>query len=113
MELAPAIEAEKPEIKGAVEATAVNQTVLAEPENKSVVSEVEEAEVIVPAAEPVKTASEPPAPEPEAIKPPVVDDTPGAPDSDGEPHRAHMVVDDPGVDESKPAPKTQSGLRLF
>ncbi|MBB4093924.1 heme biosynthesis protein HemY [Ochrobactrum pecoris] len=120
VELAPAIEAEKPEIKGPVEAKPINPLVLAEPkdkadmvdisdsvESKPLVRDVEEAEV-VPAAEPVKVSSAPPARTVERMEPPMADD-----DADDEPRRAHIVVDDPGVEESKPSQKAQSGLRLF
>src|SRR5690606_38113383 len=63
VELAPAIEAEKPEIRRAVDVKPVNQIVLAEPavadlsspaERRAPVRDVVEAEVVVPAAEPVK-----------------------------------------------------------
>ncbi len=126
VELAPAIEAEKPEIKGPVEARQANQIVLAEPiekadtmaatagaENKPFVRDVEEAEVIVPAAEPVKAPSVPPAPKLHEMKPPVADDLAGDDDPQEEPRHAHIVVDDPGVDESKPAQKAPGGMRLF
>ena len=126
VELAPVIEAEKPEIKGPVENKPVNHIVLAEPEekadvtavavraeNKPVVRDVEEAVVIVPAAEPVKAPSVPPAPKLDEMKPPVPVDVTGASDSEDGQHHAHIVVDDPGVDEGQTAQKAQSGLRLF
>lgn len=126
VELAPVIEAEKPEIKGPVENKPVNQIVLAEPgekadvtaaaaraENKSVVRDVEEAVVIVPAAEPVKAPSVRPAPKLDEMKPPVPGDVTGATESENEQHHAHIVVDDPGVDEGPTTQKAQSGLRLF
>ncbi|KAB2727576.1 heme biosynthesis protein HemY [Brucella intermedia] len=126
VELAPVIEAEKPEIKGPVENKPVNQIVLAEPgekadvtaaavraENKPVVPDVEEAVVIVPAAEPVKAPSVPPAPKLDEMKPPVPVDVTGAIDSEDGQHHAHIVVDDPGVEEGQTAQKAQSGLRLF
>ncbi|PJR90966.1 heme biosynthesis protein HemY [Brucella intermedia] len=126
VELAPIIEAEKPEIKGPVETKPVNQIVLAEPgekadvtaaavraENKPVVRDVEEAVVIMPAAEPVKAPSMPPAPKLDEMKPPVPVDVTGATDSDDGQHQAHIVVDDPGVEEGQTAQKAQSGLRLF
>lgn len=124
VELAPAIEAEKPEIKGPVEAKSVNQIVLTEPRDKADVAEisapvertppvqeVEEAEVVVPAAEPVRLTPVPPAQKADEARPPMADVV--ANDAEGEPHRAHIVVDDPGVDESKSSQKAQSGLKLF
>src|SRR5690606_10084123 len=126
VELAPAIEAEKPEIKGPVEAKSVNQIVLTEPrdkaevvnisgnvESKSPAGNVEEAVVIVPAAEPVKAPSVPPAPKLDEMTPPVPVDVTGASVSEDGQHHAHIVVDDPGVDEGQTAQKAQSGLRLF
>ncbi|WP_266034141.1 heme biosynthesis protein HemY [Brucella intermedia] len=126
VELAPVIEAEKPEIKGPVENKPVNQIVLAEPgektdvtaaavhaENTPVVRDVEEAVVIVPAAEPVKAPPVPPAPKLGEMKPPVPVDVTGATDSEDGQHHAHIVVDDPGVDEGQTAQKAKSGLRLF
>lgn len=126
VELAPVIEAEKPEIKGPVETKPVNQIVQAEPvekadvtatatraENKPVVRDAQEAVVIVPAAEPVEARSVSPAPKLDEIKPPAPADVTGATDSENEQHHAHIVVDDPGVDDSKTAQKAQSGLRLF
>ncbi|MCO7726906.1 heme biosynthesis protein HemY [Brucella intermedia] len=126
VELAPAIEAEKPEIKGPVETKPDNPIVLpkprekadamaaaARPEHKPAVRDVEEAEVVVPAAEPVKARSVPPAPQLQDMKPPLVDDVAGATDSEDEQRHAHIVVDDPGVDKSKTTQKAQSGLRLF
>ena len=126
VELAPAIEAEKPEIKGPVEAQPGNPLVLAEPkdkagvvdasavvERKSPVRDVEEAEVIVPAAEPVKVSPAPSVKKVEEVKPPVPNVVATDDDMEDEPRRAHLVVDDPGVDENKPSQKAQSGLRLF
>jgi len=126
VELAPVIEAEKPEIKGPVENKPVNQIVLAEPGekadvtaaavragNKPIVRDVEEVVVIVPAAEPVKAPSVPPAPKLDEMTPPVPVDVTGASDSEDGQHHAHIVVDDPGVDEGQTAQKAQSGLRLF
>jgi len=126
VELAPAIEAEKPEIKGRVETKPDKPIVLpkprekadamaaaARPEHKPAVRDVEEAEVVVPAAEPVKARSVPPAPQLQEMKPPLVDDVAGATDSEDEQRHAHIVVDDPGVDKSKTTQKAQSGLRLF
>ncbi|RRY12902.1 heme biosynthesis protein HemY [Brucella anthropi] len=126
VELAPAIEAEKPEIKGPVEAKPGNPLVLAEPkdkagevdasavvERKSPVRDVEEAEVIVPAAEPVKVSPAPSVKKVEEVKPPVPNVVATDDDMEDEPRRAHLVVDDPGVDENKPSQKAQSGLRLF
>lgn len=125
VELAPAIEAEKPEIKGPVEAKPVNPLVLVEPkakadvvdvsapvESKPIVRDVEEAEV-VPAAEPVKLSSAPPARTDEEAKPPLTDVVEADDDAGDEPRRAHIVVDDPGVEDSQSAQKAQSGLRLF
>jgi HemY protein len=85
----------------------------ARPEHKPAVRDVEEAEVVVPAAEPVKARSVPPAPQLQEMKPPLVDDVAGATDSEDEQRHAHIVVDDPGVDKSKTTQKAQSGLRLF
>ena len=112
--LAPAIEAEKPEIKGPVEAKPVNQIVLAElrdkaemadvsagAESKPVVRDIEEAEVIIPAAEPMKVSPATPVKKAEEVKPPVADVIVTDDDANEEPRRAHLVVDDPGVDESK------------
>ncbi|KAB2663055.1 heme biosynthesis protein HemY [Brucella tritici] len=124
--LAPAIEAEKPEIKGPVEAKPVNQIVLAEPrdkaemadvsagaESKQVVRDIEEAEVIVPAAEPNKASPAAPVKKAEEVNPPAADVVVADDDANEEPRRAHLVVDDPGVDESKSSQKAQSGLKLF
>ncbi len=124
--LAPAIEAEKPEIKGPVEAKPVNQIVLAEPrdkaemadvsagaESKPVVRDIEEAEVIVPAAEPIKASPAAPIKKAEEVNPPAADVVVMDDDANEEPRRAHLVVDDPGVDESKSSQKAQSGLKLF
>ncbi|MCH4540941.1 heme biosynthesis protein HemY [Ochrobactrum sp. POC9] len=124
--LAPAIEAEKPEIKGPVEAKPVNQIVLAElrdkaemadvsagAESKPVVRDIEEAEVIIPAAEPMKVSPATPVKKAEEVKPPVADVIVTDDDANEEPRRAHLVVDDPGVDESKSSQKVQSGLKLF
>ncbi|WP_139974827.1 heme biosynthesis protein HemY [Ochrobactrum sp. CGA5] len=126
VELAPAIEAERPEIKGPVEAKPVNQIVLPEPgekadakdisagtENKPAVRDVEEAEVIVPAAEPVKVSSAVAVKKVEDVKPPVADVVVTDNYAEDEPRREHLVVDDPGVDESKSSQKAQNGLRLF
>ncbi|WP_247997174.1 heme biosynthesis protein HemY [Brucella tritici] len=124
--LAPAIEAEKPEIKGPVEAKPVNQIVLAEPRDKAemadvsagaeckqVVRDIEEAEVIVPAAEPIKASPAAPVKKAEEVNPPAADVVVTDDDANEEPRRAHLVVDDPGVDESKSSQKAQSGLKLF
>lgn len=124
--LAPAIEAEKPEIKGPVEAKPINQIVLAEPrdkaemadvsagaESKPVVCDIEEAEVIVPAAEPLKVSPATSVKKAEEVKPPAADVVVMDDDANEEPRRAHLVVDDPGVDESKSSQKAQSGLKLF
>jgi HemY protein len=124
--LAPAIEAEKPEIKGPVEAKPINQIVLAEPrdkaemadvsagaESKPVVRDIEEAEVIVPAAEPLKVSPATSVKKAEEVKPPAADVVVMDDDANEEPRRAHLVVDDPGVDESKSSQKAQSGLKLF
>lgn len=126
VELAPAIEADKPEIRGAVEVKPVNPPVLAEPKDKvSVpgvsapvertppVRAVEDAEVVIPAAEPVKPSSAAPAQKADEAKPPVTDVAAADGEEEAAPHRAHIVVDDPGVDESAPPQKAQSGLRLF
>ncbi|KXO79137.1 heme biosynthesis protein HemY [Brucella anthropi] len=124
--LAPAIEAEKPEIKGPVEAKPANQIVLAEPrdkaekadvsagaESKPVIRDIEEAEVIVPAAEPIKASPAAPIKKAEEVNPPAADVVVMDDDANEEPRRAHLVVDDPGVDESKSSQKAQSGLKLF
>ncbi|MGH6775489.1 heme biosynthesis protein HemY [Brucella tritici] len=124
--LAPAIEAEKSEIKGPVEAKPVNQIVLAEPrdkaemadvsagaESKPVVRDIEEAEVIVPAAEPIKASPAAPVKKAEEVNPPAADVVVTDDDANEELRRAHFVVDDPGVDESKSSQKAQSGLKLF
>gem|GEM_PF-4950870 len=81
--------------------------------NKPIVRDVEEVVVIVPAAEPVKAPSVPPAPKLDEMTPPVPVDVTGASDSEDGQHHAHIVVDDPGVDEGQTAQKAQSGLRLF
>ncbi|KAB2656763.1 heme biosynthesis protein HemY [Brucella tritici] len=124
--LAPAIEAEKPEIKGPVETKPANQIVLAEPrdkaekadvsagaESKPVIRDIEEAEVIVPAAEPIKASPAAPIKKAEEVNPPAADVVVMDDDANEEPRRAHLVVDDPGVDESKSSQKAQSGLKLF
>lgn len=115
VELAPAIEAEKPEIKGAVEAKSDNPVVVVDSKQEtgpSVVTEVEDAEVIVPAAELVK-AAEPPVKKVEEVRPPAGDDAISEDDGRNEPRRAHIVVDDPGVEESEAPQNAQGGLRLF
>lgn len=124
--LAPAIEAEKPEIKGPVETKPANQIVLAEPrdkaekadvsagaESKPVIRDIEEAEVIVPAAEPIKASPAAPIKKAEEVNPPAADVVVMDDDANEEPRRVHLVVDDPGVDESKSSQKAQSGLKLF
>ena len=122
VELAPAIEAEKPEIRGAVGVKPVNQIVLAEPavadlsspaERRAPVRDVVEAEVVVPAAEPVKLSPATPTQKAGEVKPSVADVVTADEDAEAAPRRAHIVVDDPGVDESKAPQKAQSGLRLF
>lgn len=122
VELAPAIEAEKPEIRGAVDVKPVNQIVLAEPavadlsspaERRAPVRDVVEAEVVVPAAEPVKLSPATPTQKAGEVKPSVADVVTADEDAEAAPRRAHIVVDDPGVDESKAPQKAQSGLRLF
>ena len=47
------------------------------------------------------------------LLPDVPVDVTGASDSEDGQHHAHIVVDDPGVDEGQTAQKAQSGLRLF
>ncbi|MFK0686092.1 heme biosynthesis protein HemY [Ochrobactrum sp. BD67] len=122
VELAPAIEAEKPEIRGAVDVKPVNQIVLAEPavadlsspaERRAPVRDVVEAEVVVPAAEPVKLSPATPTQKAGEVKPSAADVVTADEDAEAAPRRAHIVVDDPGVDESKAPQKAQSGLRLF
>lgn len=122
VELAPAIEAEKPEIRGAVDVKPVNQIVLAEPavadlsspaERRAPVRDVVEAEVVVPAAEPVKLSPATPTQKAGEVKPSVADVVTADENAEAAPRRAHIVVDDPGVDESKAPQKAQSGLRLF
>ncbi|SCD23271.1 heme biosynthesis protein HemY [Brucella inopinata] len=96
VELAPAIEVEKPEIKAPlpeIKAVAPISAPEMEPVHETAAPvgarDVVEAEVIVPAAEPVS------ADEPVKAGP------------------AHIVVDDPGVDDDGAPQKAQSGLRLF
>ncbi len=96
VELAPAIEVEKPEIKAPlpeVKAVAPISAPELEPVRETAAPvgarDVVEAEVIVPAAEPVS------ADEPVKAGP------------------AHIVVDDPGVDDDGAPQKAQSSLRLF
>lgn len=125
VELAPFIEAEKPEIKGPVEAKRANRVVLPEPEDevaaemsgsmerKPLAGDVEEAEVVVPAAEPVKPSPGSAAQSAHEVRPPVADAVAGDDDAEDGQNRAHIVVDDPGVDQSEPAHKAQNGLRLF
>lgn len=115
VELAPVIEAEKPEIKGAVEAKSTNPVVVVDPKERTgtpVAAEVEDAEVIVPSAEPVKV-TEPPVKKVEEVQPPASDAAIDEDDIGNEPRRAHIVVDDPGVDEGEAPRKAQGGMRLF
>ncbi|HBQ33471.1 MAG TPA: heme biosynthesis protein HemY, partial [Ochrobactrum anthropi] len=65
------------------------------------------------AAEPVKVSPAPSVKKVEEVKPPVPNVVATDDDMEDEPRRAHLVVDDPGVDENKPSQKAQSGLRLF
>ncbi len=102
----PLVLAEPKDKAGVVDASAVV-------ERKSPVRDVEEAEVIVPAAEPVKVSPAPSVKKVEEVKPPVPNVVATDDDMEDEPRRAHLVVDDPGVDENKPSQKAQSGLRLF
>lgn len=96
VELAPAIEVEKPEIEAPlpeVKAVAPISAPELEPVRETAAPvgarDVVEAEVIVPAAEPVS------ADEPVKAGP------------------AHIVVDDPGIDDDGAPQKAQSSLRLF
>ncbi len=82
-------------------------------ESKQVVRDIEEAEVIVPAAEPNKASPAAPVKKAEEVNPPAADVVVADDDANEEPRRAHLVVDDPGVDESKSSQKAQSGLKLF
>ncbi len=113
-QLSPVIEVEKPEI---AEAVADSQAIVPfeRSTQKPKFDDVVDAEVVVPDAEPVKVT--PPAKIVDAEKPAVIDAV--SPDEVEEhvdhskTRSAHIVVDDPGVDNSKPSQKAQSGLRLF
>ena len=119
VELAPVVEAEEPEIKGPVPdvkpavPVVVTPPVRDAPPKAAPQLDVVEAEVVVPAAEPVK--ADPPAPvlkRDETPQPPL-DGTSFDDVEDGEDKRGHFVVDDPGVDQNSTPRKVQGGLRLF
>jgi len=78
------------------------------PQNDDVI----EAEVVSP--KPVEVKPEPQKPVIQQVEKPAFIDAAG-PDSDetDKKRTAHIIVDDPGVDESKASQKPQSGLRLF
>lgn len=120
-QLAPVIEAEKPEIKGPVaEEKALVPVVVPQP----VARDVAEAEIVVPEAEPVKIPEPAAQPDPKpAPAEPVAQSHPPLPDAEGSAAEdagetrekpVHLVVDDPGVDDGEETPrKAQAGLRLF
>lgn len=120
-QLSPLIEVEKPEIAEAVpehitEGGAIVPVERTAPKPKF--EDVVEAEVVVPEAEPVKVKTAPPPHKiAEVDKPAVIDAvSSGVAEDDadnGKARTAHIIVDDPGVDESKSSQKAQNGLRLF
>lgn len=116
-QLSPVIEVEKPEIAAAVAEPVVgnNAIILAEkikpkPQNDDVI----DAEVVLPKPKPVEVKPEPKQPEIQQVEKPAIIDAAG-PDIDetDKKRTAHIIVDDPGIDERKASQKSQNGLRLF
>ncbi|MND35454.1 hypothetical protein D3C80_260920 [compost metagenome] len=74
--------------------------------------------MVVPEAEPVKVKTAPLPPKIAAVDNPAVIDaiSPESAEDDADAVKnrtAHIIVDDPGVDESKSSQKAPNGLRLF
>lgn len=120
-QLAPVIEVEKPETREATESRAiVPAEVPTLPCESAPVVTIEEAEVIVPATEPVRAVPEPQE-KAETAKPPAPEGTVSSEEADEkQAGRIHIVVDDPGVPDGdddkapkKAQQKTLGGLRLF
>ncbi|MBC2883843.1 heme biosynthesis protein HemY [Ochrobactrum sp. CM-21-5] len=116
-QIAPVIEAEKPEAKGQEpDQRAVVPAIVSAPEQSPNASpnDVVEAEVIVPEAEPVKVVKPlVAANNVEEAKPPLPDAVSQDDEEADDTSRAHIIVDDPGVDENGASGKAQGGLRLF
>ncbi|KAB2698420.1 heme biosynthesis protein HemY [Ochrobactrum sp. Kaboul] len=119
VELAPVVEAEEPEIKGPVpDAKPAVPVLVTPPAREAPVKaapqlDVVEAEVVVPAAEPVKADAPAPVQKRDETPQPPLDGTSFDDVEDGEDKRGHFVVDDPGVDQNSTPRKAQGGLRLF
>lgn len=120
-QLSPVIEVEKPEIAEAVpDHIAESRAIVPveRPAPKPKFEDVVEAEVVVPEAEPVKVKTAPPPPKIAEVDNPAVIDaiSPESAEDDADAVKnrtAHIIVDDPGVDESKSSQKAPNGLRLF
>lgn len=126
LELAPAIEVEQPEIKGpeAKQKTLVPVPVRAEKGQESVLeapaepvlqSDIAEAEMAVPPAEPVKVAKPVAEKKPadHQLLPQPLPDAFALDDGEEQQRHPHLIVDDPGVDKEEAVKKVQGGLRLF
>ena len=122
-QIAPVIEIAKPEIMaGETEIKAI-VPVATSPEKER--EDVEEAQVIIPDAEPVKPVSPEPASETtksiksetrpldDAVKPVVLDAVEPDIKLDKQGTPAHIIVDDPGIDEMKSTKKASGSLKLF
>ncbi len=118
-QLSPVIEVEKPEIAEAVPDHIAESRAIAaveRPVPKPTFEDVVEAEVVVPEAEPVKVKLEPVKSEIKQVEKPAVVDVAelDIEEDDNKKHSAHIIVDDPGVDESESSQKSRNnGLRLF
>lgn len=120
-QLAPVIEVEKPETREATESRViVPAEVPTLPCESAPVVTIEEAEVIVPATEPVRAVPEPQE-KAEIAKLPAPEGTVSSEEADEkQAGRIHIIVDDPGVPDvdddkapKKAQQKTSGGLRLF
>lgn len=119
VELAPLVEAEEPEIKGPLPdvkpavPVVVTPPVRETPAKAAPQLDVVEAEVVLPAAEPVKAAPPAPVQKRDEIPQPPLDASSVGNGDEEEDKRGHFVVDDPGVDQNSTPRKVQGGLRLF
>lgn len=122
-QLSPLIEVGKPEIAKAV-ADHVGESRAIVPVEKPQIKpqpkfeDVVEAEVVVPEAEPVKVKTAPSPPKIAEVEKSAVIDAVSPESAEDDTYTvknraAHIIVDDPGVDESKSSQKAQNGLRLF
>ncbi|MEJ5080120.1 MULTISPECIES: heme biosynthesis protein HemY [unclassified Ochrobactrum] len=116
-QLSPVIEVEKPEIAAAVSEPVVKNNAIIPAEKikpKPQIDDVIEAEVVLPKPKPVEVKPQPEKPEIQQVEKPAIIDAAG-PDIDetDKKRTAHIIVDDPGVDERKTSQKSQNGLRLF